>query len=117
MASLNTFCILPEYNAHMKKVPTFGGILLNATCDKVACLLCSLAIASQRTQVVLVSHQRVPTLFSFPKGKINQNEDPINCAIREVSITLDFISAFFDDICQHDAIIKHAHTGTRRDGL
>ena len=24
------------------------------------------------------------TLYSFPKGKVNENEKPIDCAIREV---------------------------------
>jgi mRNA-decapping enzyme subunit 2 len=36
------------------------------------------------TQVLLVQSFWSKCSFGFPKGKINENEDPVKCAIREV---------------------------------
>lgn len=49
-------------------VPTYGTILL--TSDMQQCLLVQSFFAKNS--------------WSFPKGKVNENEDPVKCAIREV---------------------------------
>lgn len=49
-------------------VPTYGAILLTA--DMKHCLLVQSFFAKNS--------------WSFPKGKVNQHEDPVKCAIREV---------------------------------
>lgn len=36
------------------------------------------------TQVLLVQSYWTKTSWGFPKGKVNQDEDPLNCAVREV---------------------------------
>lgn len=51
------------------RVPVCGAIILNATMDK--CLL--------------VKGWSSKAGWGFPKGKINQNEENDNCAVREVS--------------------------------
>ena len=38
---------------------------------------------------MLVNHVRFPELFNFPKGKINESEDPLDCAIREAGAAHD----------------------------
>lgn len=49
-------------------VPTYGAILLTA--DLKNCLLVQSFFAKNS--------------WSFPKGKVNENEDPVKCAVREV---------------------------------
>eukprot|EP00299_Pterocystis_sp_00344_P007665 c2586_g1_i1.p1 GENE.c2586_g1_i1~~c2586_g1_i1.p1 ORF type:complete len:306 (+),score=76.36 c2586_g1_i1:66-920(+) len=55
-----------EFVEYRKLVPVYGGILLNAAMDK-----CVIVKGWSRS-------------FSFPKGKINQNENELDCCIREV---------------------------------
>jgi mRNA-decapping enzyme subunit 2 len=65
LPNLNT--ILEEWRKYKSSVPTYGAILL--TPDMKQCLLVQSFGKSS---------------WSFPKGKVNENEDPIKCAIREV---------------------------------
>jgi len=58
--------IINNFRDYKQKVPTFGAILLNADMNKV----------------VLV--QGFGNSWGFPKGKVNQDEDGLICAIREV---------------------------------
>lgn len=51
----------------MSEIPVYGAILLNNDLDKVLCVM-----------------NYECTSYSFPKGKVNQNESAIDCAIREV---------------------------------
>lgn len=64
--NLNT--ILNEWRAYKMSVPTYGTILLSP--DMQQCLLVQSFFAKNS--------------WSFPKGKVNENEDPVKCAIREV---------------------------------
>lgn len=64
--SLNT--LLDEWRAYKLSVPTYGAILL--TPDMKNCLLVQSFFAKNS--------------WSFPKGKVNENEDPVKCAVREV---------------------------------
>lgn len=63
---LNT--ILEEWRSYKMSVPTYGTILLTA--DMKHCLLVQSFFAKNS--------------WSFPKGKVNENEDPVKCAVREV---------------------------------
>jgi mRNA-decapping enzyme subunit 2 len=60
--------ILDEWRNYKISVPTYGAILL--TPDMKHCLLVQSFFAKNS--------------WSFPKGKVNENEDPVKCAIREV---------------------------------
>lgn len=64
--------VLKEWREYKRSVPTYGAILLN----------------EDMTQVLLVQSYWTKTSWGFPKGKVNQDEDPLNCAVREVKITL-----------------------------
>jgi len=59
--------IIDNFNQYRTKVPVFGAILLNITLDKC----------------VLVKGFGNGS-WGFPKGKINQGESEVECAIREV---------------------------------
>lgn len=50
-------------------VPTYGAVLLSADMKKV----------------LLVQSYWAKNSWSFPKGKVNENEEPIECAVREVN--------------------------------
>lgn len=64
--NLNT--ILEEWRSYKMSVPTYGTIMLSP--DMKHCLLVQSFFAKNS--------------WSFPKGKVNENEDPVKCAIREV---------------------------------
>jgi mRNA-decapping enzyme subunit 2 len=64
--NLNT--ILEEWRSYKTSVPTYGTIMLSP--DMRQCLLVQSFFAKNS--------------WSFPKGKVNENEDPLKCAIREV---------------------------------
>lgn len=49
-------------------VPTFGAVLLDDTMSNI-----------------LLVQSYMATSWGFPKGKVNQEEDPVACACREVS--------------------------------
>jgi mRNA-decapping enzyme subunit 2 len=51
----------------MLEIPVYGAIIMNKTADKI----------------LLVMNFNC-TNYSFPKGKVNMNENGISCAIREV---------------------------------
>jgi len=59
--------ILNEFKQYKKNVPTYGAILMNKDLD-----------------VLLVQPYFTKSSWGFPKGKVNEDEDPIRCAIREV---------------------------------
>eukprot|EP00466_Bigelowiella_natans_P019461 jgi/Bigna1/45740/e_gw1.153.3.1 len=56
-----------NFKQYLKKVPTCGAIILNQKLSKVV------MVQAYNTDV-----------WAFPKGKINRNEEPKECAIREV---------------------------------
>ena len=57
-----------EFMAYKTRVPVRGAILLNEALD----------------QVILVKGWKKGANWSFPRGKINKDEEDIDCAIREV---------------------------------
>uniref|UniRef100_A0A914WE26 mRNA-decapping enzyme 2 n=1 Tax=Plectus sambesii TaxID=2011161 RepID=A0A914WE26_9BILA len=61
--------IIEDWRAYKTSVPTFGAILLDSSLEHV--LLVQGYYASKNN-------------WGFPKGKVNEDEDPVKCAIREV---------------------------------
>ncbi|KAK9878947.1 hypothetical protein WA026_003768 [Henosepilachna vigintioctopunctata] len=60
--------ILAEWKKYKQTVPTYGAILLS----------------EGLTHVLLVKSYWAKASWGFPKGKVNEEEDPAHCAIREV---------------------------------
>ncbi|KAH0950144.1 hypothetical protein HN011_000550 [Eciton burchellii] len=60
--------VLEEWREYKQNVPTFGAIVLN----------------EDMTKVLLVQSYWAKNSWSFPKGKVNEDEEPLHCAIREV---------------------------------
>lgn len=68
--SKNLESILEQWRDYKQAVPTYGAILLN----------------EDLSQVLLVQSYWARSSWGFPKGKVNEEEDPIRCAAREVFI-------------------------------
>lgn len=60
--------ILEQWREYKQNVPTFGAIVLN----------------EDLTKVLLVQSYWAKSSWGFPKGKVNEDEDPTHCAVREV---------------------------------
>ncbi|XP_056649094.1 m7GpppN-mRNA hydrolase [Diorhabda carinulata] len=60
--------ILEEWKEYKQSVPTYGAIILS----------------ENLSHVLLVQSYWTKSSWSFPKGKVNEEEDPAHCAIREV---------------------------------
>ncbi|XP_053668122.1 m7GpppN-mRNA hydrolase [Anopheles marshallii] len=64
----NVDTVLEDWKQYKLTVPTYGAILLS----------------EDMKHVLLVQSFWAKSSWGFPKGKINENEEPANCAIREV---------------------------------
>uniref|UniRef100_A0A182PU64 m7GpppN-mRNA hydrolase n=1 Tax=Anopheles epiroticus TaxID=199890 RepID=A0A182PU64_9DIPT len=64
----NVDTVLEDWKQYKLTVPTYGAILLS----------------EDMKHVLLVQSFWAKSSWGFPKGKINENEEPVNCAIREV---------------------------------
>uniref|UniRef100_A0A182JW40 m7GpppN-mRNA hydrolase n=1 Tax=Anopheles christyi TaxID=43041 RepID=A0A182JW40_9DIPT len=64
----NVDTVLENWKQYKLTVPTYGAILLS----------------EDMKHVLLVQSFWAKSSWGFPKGKINENEEPVNCAIREV---------------------------------
>ncbi|KAH9815133.1 NUDIX hydrolase domain-like protein [Melampsora americana] len=73
----------PFFLRYKERVPVCGAIILN----------------SDATKVLLVKGYKANSSWSFPRGKINENEQPRDCAIREVleETGFDITSHMCDD--------------------
>lgn len=60
--------VLEQWREYKQNVPTFGAIVLN----------------EDMTRVLLVQSYWAKNSWGFPKGKVNEDEEPFLCAIREV---------------------------------
>lgn len=60
--------ILSEWKEYKQSVPTYGAIMLSES----------------MTHVLLVQSYWAKSSWGFPKGKVNEEEDPAHCAVREV---------------------------------
>ena len=86
--------VIEEWQYYKSRIPTFGGILLNCTLDKV----------------ILVKSAK--GFWGFPKGKINEFEEPEECAAREVmeEVGLDIKSS----INKKEFVEKHESNHSSR---
>lgn len=75
--------ILESWKQYKLTVPTYGAILLS----------------EDLTHVLLVQSYWAKSSWGFPKGKVNENEDPIHCATREVST---YQQSSFTSTCGED---------------
>lgn len=64
----NIDSIIEQWREYKQNVPTFGAIVLN----------------EDMTKVLLVQSYWAKSSWGFPKGKVNEDEDPSHCAVREV---------------------------------
>jgi mRNA-decapping enzyme subunit 2 len=75
-----------NFMQYKTRVPVCGAIMLNDTWEKV----CTPRPGSTRPvltivpQCILVKGWKSSAGWGFPKGKINQDEEPHKCAVREV---------------------------------
>ena len=89
--------ILSDWRAYKQAVPTYGAIIMN----------------SDLSEVLLVQSYFSKNSWGFPKGKINENETPVKCAIREVNEEIGFdISGHIDpesyiEVTKNDQIIRY----------
>lgn len=60
--------VLEQWREYKQNVPTFGAIVLN----------------EDMTKVLLVQSYWARNSWGFPKGKVNEDEEPLHCAVREV---------------------------------
>lgn len=100
--------ILDQWREYKQNVPTFGAIVLNEDLSKV----------------LLVQSYWAKSSWGFPKGKINEDEEPSNCAVREVleetgfdiSNLIDkneYIESVINDQLVRLYIISGVHKGTK----
>jgi hypothetical protein len=75
-----------HFMQYKTRVPVCGAIMLNDTWEKV----CTPRLRPRRpaltifNQCILVKGWKSSAGWGFPKGKINQDEEPHKCAVREV---------------------------------
>lgn len=86
--------ILEDFKAYKLAVPTYGGIILNEDMSKV----------------LLVLGFWSKTSWGFPKGKVNEDEPPHLCAVREV---LEETGYDISDRIDPDEFIAKEITGQR----
>lgn len=88
--------VLEEWREYKQNVPTYGAILLN----------------EDLTHVLLVQSYWAKSSWGFPKGKVNKEEEPTHCAIREVLEETGFdISNLIDpnefiESCINDQLVR-----------
>nr|XP_022904243.1 m7GpppN-mRNA hydrolase [Onthophagus taurus] len=82
--------ILEEWREYKQSVPTYGAILLS----------------EGNSHVLLVQGYWGKASWGFPKGKVNEDEDPAHCAVREVYEETGFdISSRIDPENYFEAVI------------
>ena len=78
----NVDSILTQWREYKRAVPTYGAIVLD----------------QDLTHVLLVQSYLAKSSWGFPKGKVNEEEPPAKCAVREVFEETGFdISGLIDD--------------------
>ena len=81
-----------NFMQYKTRVPVCGAIMLNDTWEKVRRLWLGSTrqVLTAVPQCVLVKGWKSSAGWGFPKGKINQDEEPHKCAAREVHILKHF---------------------------
>lgn len=83
---------LKEWKEYVGKIPVYGSILIDKSMTK--CVLLNICIEGKYHN-------------SFPKGKVDKNESPIECAIRETLEETGYnISSKIKEDCYISTIIK-----------
>ena len=86
---------LEDWKQYKLSVPTYGAILLS----------------EDSKNVLLVQSFWAKSSWGFPKGKINENEKPVNCAIREVYEETGFDTSKLIDPDEYiELIINYQYT-------
>ncbi|XP_041980665.1 m7GpppN-mRNA hydrolase isoform X2 [Aricia agestis] len=86
--------VLDNWREYKQSVPTYGAIILD----------------TDLTHVLLVQSYWTKASWGFPKGKVNENEEPWKCAIREVLEETGFdISNYINKQDYIDATIHEQH--------
>lgn len=70
----NLDTVLDNWREYKQSVPTYGAILLD----------------TDLTHVLLVQSYWAKSSWGFPKGKVNEDEEPWKCAAREVRAVKKF---------------------------
>lgn len=86
----NIDAILLDFRNYKMAVPTFGAILLSESLS----------------HVLLVQSFFSKASWGFPKGKVNQDETPVHCALREVLEETGFDASH---IIQEDLYLEHTY--------
>ena len=75
-----------NFMQYKTRVPVCGAIMLNDTWEKVRTpwLRSTQPVLTIVKQCILVKGWKSSAGWGFPKGKINQDEEPHKCAVREV---------------------------------
>jgi len=60
-----------EYIRYTKQIPSNGGIIFNKAMDKILF-------------VYYIDNEFGQPKLDFPKGKVNEGETPLQCAMREI---------------------------------
>ena len=81
--------VLEEWEDYKSRIPTFGAVMLNKRMDKV--------------QLV----KSAKGFWSFPKGKINEFEEPEDCAAREV---LEEVGLGIQSLINRNIFFQHAES-------
>jgi len=88
--------VISTWRGYKQSVPTYGAILLN----------------EDLSHVLLVQSYFAKSSWGFPKGKVNQEEEPYRCAVREVLEETGFdISSYinptdFVEASVHDQVVR-----------
>lgn len=97
---------MEKFKLYKQSVPTYGAIILS----------------EDVTHVLLVQSYFAKSSWGFPKGKVNQEEDPARCAIREVFEetgfdTTNYINKdlFFESIINEQLVRLYVIMGVSRD--
>ena len=61
-----------QHKSYIEKIPSFGAIIFNKSMDKIL------------FNIYFNPREDVMKNLDFPKGKANQGEDDVECAIREI---------------------------------
>lgn len=86
--------VLEQWKEYKMGVPTYGAIILDESLENVSVCLCEAVTPEANLlrsscdrflQVLLVQGYLAKSGWGFPKGKVNEDEAPHDCAVREVS--------------------------------
>ena len=81
-----------KFKKYVEKIPSFGAIILNKQLDKIL------------FNIYFNHREDVMKMLDFPKGKANQGEDDVACAIREIKEEIDLDVAPYINAYQYISV-------------